>query len=135
MVADVFAFRARTRLEAIVPSFTVFLFGALLGPAQHRLAAAAVYLAAVLVFVVLAEVAALPRARPWVAGLRRPGEAALLRSGLAMAGAALVLGVVVGPLLPGAYGSGIMGWRDHRHPRHPQPPGRHPRPPGEPVQR
>jgi transglutaminase-like putative cysteine protease len=111
-VADVFAFRARTRVEAIVPSFTVFLFGALLGADRHRLSAAALYLASVLLFVVLAEVAASPRPRPWVAGLRAPGEAALLRSGLGMAVVALVLGLVVGPNLPGAYGQGVLGLRD-----------------------
>ena len=107
-VADMFAFRARTRLEAVVPSFTVFLFGALLGAAQHRLSSAVVYLAAVLAFVVLAEVAAAPRPRPWLAGRRAPGERALLRSGLGMAGATLLVAVVVGPQLPGAYTKGVL---------------------------
>ncbi len=111
-VADLFAFRARTRVEAIVPSFTVFLFGALLGGERNRLLAAGLYLAAVLLFVVLAEVAAQPQARPWIAGLRRPGEAALLRSGLAMGAVALVIGLVVGPHLPGAYDTGLIGWRN-----------------------
>jgi transglutaminase-like putative cysteine protease len=112
-VADVFAFRARTRVEAIVPSFTVFLFGALLGADRHRLSSAALYLASVFLFVVLAEVAAAPRPRPWVAGLRGPGEASLLRSGLGMALVALVVGLAVGPQLPGAYSKGILGVRDH----------------------
>ena len=111
-VADVFAFRARTRVEAIVPSFTVFLFGALLGADQHRLGAAVGYLASVLAFVVLAEVEASPRPRPWVAGLRGPGETALLRSGLGMAGVALALAALVGPNLPGAYSKGLVGVRD-----------------------
>jgi len=111
-VADLFAFRARARLESIVPSFTVFLFGALLGGERNRLLSAALYFAAVLLFVVLAEVAGHTEARPWVSGLRRPGEAALLRSGLAMGAVALVLGLVVGPQLPGAYDSGLLGWRE-----------------------
>lgn len=111
-VADLFAFRARTRLEAVVPSFTVFLFGALLGADRHRLSAALVFLAAVLAFVVLAEIHALPRARPWLAGRRAAGERALVRSGLSMAGVAVVLAVVVGPQLPGAYAKGILGVGD-----------------------
>ncbi|MDQ6727654.1 MAG: DUF3488 and transglutaminase-like domain-containing protein, partial [Actinomycetota bacterium] len=111
-VADTFAFRARTRVEAIVPSFTVFLFGALLGGQRNRLLAAFLYLAAALLFVVLAEVSARPQARPWVSGLRGPGEGALLRSGLGMAAAALVLGLLVGPHLPGAYDAGLLGWRN-----------------------
>ncbi len=108
-VADLFAFRARTRLEAVVPSFTVFLFGALLGSDRYRLAAALLYLGAVLIFVVLAEISASPRVRPWLSGGRRPGETALLRSGLGMGALALVLAVVVGPQLPGAYAKGVLG--------------------------
>ena len=111
-VADLFAFRARTRLEAVVPSFTVFLFGALLGSDRHRLAAALLYLGAVLAFVVLAEISAAPRARPWLSGGRRPGERALLRSGVGMGALALVLAVVVGPQLPGAGAQGVLGVAD-----------------------
>jgi transglutaminase-like putative cysteine protease len=111
-VADLFAFRARTRVEAVVPSFTVFLFGALLGSDRHRLGAALLYLGAVLAFVVLAEISAAPRARPWLAGGRRPGEAALLRSGLGMAAVTVALAVVVGPQLPGAYAKGVLGVGD-----------------------
>ena len=108
-VADLFAFRARTRLEAVVPSFTVFLFGALLGADHHRLSAALLFLAAVLTFVVLAEVSAAPRARPWLSGRRASGERALMRSGLGMAGVALILAALLGPQLPGAYAKGILG--------------------------
>lgn len=111
-VADMFAFRARTRLEAVVPSFTVFLFGALLGADQHRLGAAALYLASVLAFVVLAEVSASPRPRPWLAGRRAAGERALLGSGLGMAGVTLLLAVLVGPQLPGAYAKAVLGVGD-----------------------
>lgn len=111
-VADLFAFRARTRLEAVVPSFTVFLFGALLGSDRHRLSAALLFLAAVLTFVVLAEISAAPRARPWLAGRRASGERALMRSGLGMAGVALILAVLIGPQLPGAYSKGLLGVGD-----------------------
>jgi transglutaminase-like putative cysteine protease len=116
-VADMFAFRARTRLEAVVPSFTVFIFGALLGADQHRLASAFVYLASVLAFVVLAEVAAAPRPRPWLAGRRVPGERALLRSGLGMAGVTLLLAAIIGPQLPGAYAKGVLGVADGKNGR------------------
>ena len=112
-VADLFAFRARTRLEAVVPSFTVFLFGALLGADGHRLGAALLFLAAVLTFVVLAEVSATPRPRPWLSGRRASGERALVRSGLGMAGVALILAALVGPQLPGAYAKGILGVGDN----------------------
>jgi transglutaminase-like putative cysteine protease len=111
-VADLFAFRARTRLEAVVPSFTVFLFGALLGSDRHRLSAALLFLASVLTFVVLAEVSAAPRPRPWLSGRKAAGERTLVKSGLGMAGVALLLALLVGPQLPGAYAKGILGVGD-----------------------
>ncbi|MGH9266384.1 MAG: DUF3488 and transglutaminase-like domain-containing protein, partial [Acidimicrobiales bacterium] len=111
-VADLFAFRARTRLEAIVPAFTVFLFGALLGSDRHRLASALIFLASALAFVVLAEVSAAPRPRPWLGGMRARGERALLTSGLAMAAGAVALAVLLGPVLPGAYAKGVLGVGD-----------------------
>ena len=69
-------------------------------------------LGAVLTFVVLAEISAAPRARPWLAGRRRAGESALLRSGLGMAGITLLLAVILGPQLPGAYAKGVLGVTD-----------------------
>ncbi len=111
-VADLFAFRARTRVEAVVPSFAVFLFGALLGADRHRMSAALLFLGAVMTFVVLAEISAAPRARPWLSGATAAGERSLLRSGLWMAGVAVLLAVLVGPQLPGAYSRGILGVGD-----------------------
>ena len=108
---DTFAFRARARLEALVPSFVLFLFGALIGADRHRLAATALYLGAVLVFLVLTD-ASRRTGWSWFAGRSADGERALVRGGLAMALVAGCAAVAVGPRLPGARSDGLVNWLD-----------------------
>jgi transglutaminase-like putative cysteine protease len=109
--ADTFAFRARARIEAVVPSFVLFLFGALIGADRHRLATTALYLVAVLLFVVLTD-ASRRTGWSWFAGRSADGERALARGGLAMALVAACAAVVVGPRLPGARSDGLVNWLD-----------------------
>ncbi|MGH9190381.1 MAG: transglutaminaseTgpA domain-containing protein [Acidimicrobiales bacterium] len=101
-VADIFAFRARTRFEALVPSFTLFLFGALLGVERDRLAIALAYLAAVLVFAIVAETT--ERAE----SVGRPWALAATPSGLVVAVGALVVAALAGPRLPGVGEPGLV---------------------------
>ncbi|MGI9022625.1 MAG: transglutaminaseTgpA domain-containing protein [Acidimicrobiales bacterium] len=105
--ADTFAFRARARFEALVPSFVLFLFGAVLGAESYRVASAGLYLAAVLAFVILGDPAR-QSGRTWFAGRSRPGDRALVRAGLATAAVGVIVAVVVGPHLPGARSEGVV---------------------------
>ncbi|HEX2274519.1 MAG TPA: DUF3488 and transglutaminase-like domain-containing protein, partial [Acidimicrobiales bacterium] len=109
--ADTFAFRARARVEAVVPSFVIFLFGALIGADRHRLASTALYLTAVLLFLVLTD-ASRRTGWSWFAGRSADGERALVRGGLAMALVAACAAVVIGPRLPGARSDGLVNWLD-----------------------
>jgi transglutaminase-like putative cysteine protease len=110
-LADGLAFRARARFEALAPSFTLFTVGALLGSDRYRVSTAALYLSAVLLFVLVS--APIGRGnQAWFSGRARSGEAALLRGGLATAAIALIIGLVVGPHLPGAHSLGLVGMRD-----------------------
>ncbi|MFN2606514.1 MAG: transglutaminaseTgpA domain-containing protein [Acidimicrobiales bacterium] len=111
VAADAFAFRARTRFEALAPSFVLFLFGAVVGAEQFRLATSGLYLAAVLVFVVAADASRRP-APAWFGGRAGDGDRALLRSGLATAVVAVLVAMVAGPRLPGASDLGLLGWRN-----------------------
>jgi transglutaminase-like putative cysteine protease len=110
--ADLFAFRMRARFEAMAPAFTLFVFGSILGAARLRLPATALYLAAVLAFVLWSEAARRSGTGAWFAGRARDGDAALLRQGAAMGLAAVVLALVLGPHVPGASSSGLVSWRD-----------------------
>ncbi len=111
-LADLFAFRVRARFEAVVPSFTVFLFGAMLGTAHHRVGLAAGYLAAVLAFVVLADAGARTTSGAWFGTRGAQGDGAVLRAAAVLGLAAVVAGVVVGPRLPGADAPSLFGIGD-----------------------
>ena len=111
-MSDGFAFRGRARFEALVPSFTVFLFGAMLGADRFRVPLTAAYLAALVAFVLFSDATGRTRGPSWFGRRSGEGERALVRSGLALGLVAVVGAVVVGPRLPGADDPGLLGWRD-----------------------
>ncbi len=108
-LADLFAFRVRARFEAIVPSFTLFLFGAMLGTDDHRVGLTALYLAVVLAFVVLADAAARTTAGAWFGTRGAQGDGAMLRAAAVVGLAAVAAGAIVGPRLPGADAPSLLG--------------------------
>ena len=110
--ADAFAFRMRARFEAMAPAFTLFVFASILGGDHLRLPTTALYLAAVLAFVLWSEAARRSGFGTWFAGRARDGDAAVLRQGAAMALVALAGALLVGPHLPGAGSAGLLSWRD-----------------------
>lgn len=111
-MADGFAFRGRARVEALVPSFTVFLFGAMLGADRFRVPLTAAYLAALVAFLLFSDATGRTRGPSWFGRRSAEGERALVRGGLALGLVAVVGAVVVGPRLPGADDRGLLGWRD-----------------------
>jgi transglutaminase-like putative cysteine protease len=110
--SDFFAFRMRARFEAMAPAFTLFVFGSILGANTLRLPSTALYLAAVLAFVLWSEAARKSWAGSWFGGRAQDGDAALLRHGAALGLGALVIAVIVGPHLPGSGSAGLVSWRD-----------------------
>ncbi|MGQ0745137.1 MAG: transglutaminaseTgpA domain-containing protein [Acidimicrobiales bacterium] len=118
-LADAFAFRARTRFEALVPSFTLVLFGAVLGTGIGARGTALGYMAAVLIFLAASE------PRFWWRMASQPGYSAdsgsrfsqMTRSfgqsrwpgAAVVGGGALILASLTGPALAGA--TGEPAWR------------------------
>ena len=111
-LADLFAFRVRARFEAVVPSFVIFLFGAMLGTDRHRIGLTAAYLAAVLAFVVLADAGARSTTGAWFGTRGAQGDGAVLRAAAVVGLVAVLAGVVVGPRLPGADSPSLFGIGD-----------------------
>ncbi len=91
-LADLFAFRVRARFEAVVPSFTLFLFGAMLGADRHRIGLSALYLGAVLTFVVLADAGARSTSGSWFGARGAQGDGAVLRAAAVVGLAAVAVG-------------------------------------------
>jgi transglutaminase-like putative cysteine protease len=98
-LADWAAFRLWSPYEAVVPTATLFVFGALLGRGGH-VVAAGLFAAAGVVFVLLHRVERLDSGS-WV-GEATSARGSLVSQGVAIASVALLVGVIGGPLLPGA---------------------------------
>jgi transglutaminase-like putative cysteine protease len=111
-VADWAAFRARAAFEALLPAATLFLFAAALGAPGDRVASAAVFAAAALLFVLLHRTFTQEESSTWAASHRTRGRWSLLGTGLALAGVAVVAGAVTGPRLPGAEADAVIDWQD-----------------------
>jgi transglutaminase-like putative cysteine protease len=111
-LSDLAAFRARSVVEALVPPGAIFFFVAVLGEERNRLASAIAFLAAALLFVLAYRIAYPPdRSVPVGAALQRR-SGALARAGFGLAVAAVAVGLLVGPLLPGAEANPVVNLRE-----------------------
>jgi len=111
-VADWAAFRARAAFEALLPATTLFLFAAALGAPGGRVASAAVFAAAALLFVLLHRTFVQEESSTWAASHREQGRWSLLGTGAALTAVAVVAGAVTGPRLPGAEADAVIDWRN-----------------------
>jgi transglutaminase-like putative cysteine protease len=110
-VADWAAFRARAAFEALLPATTLFLFAAALGAPGGRVATAAVFAAAALLFVLLHRTFVQEESSTWAASHRERGRWSLLGTGAALTTVAVVAGAVTGPRLPGAEADAVIDWQ------------------------
>jgi transglutaminase-like putative cysteine protease len=110
-LADWAAFRMWSSREAVVPSLTLFVFATMLARDEGRVVCAVVWFAAAVAFALAHRVARLERSTGWVSTQRAAGGRALLRVGLLLGLAAVLVGVVIGPRLPGAEDVAIVDWR------------------------
>jgi transglutaminase-like putative cysteine protease len=111
LVADWAAFRVRTTVEAIVPSLTLFVFAAALGGHQHRTATIILELAAILAFVVVHQVTVSPEGAGWFANRVTGALPSEARTGAVIGAVAILAGVIIGPMLPGAASRAMILWR------------------------
>ncbi|MGH2684800.1 MAG: transglutaminaseTgpA domain-containing protein, partial [Actinomycetota bacterium] len=110
--ADWAAFRLLVGLEAVAPSATLFVFASVLGAPRHRVGATALYLAAVLLFLLVHRVLGDHARGTWLTSDPTKGVRALLRAGAGVAAISVLGGMVVGPGLPGADDAALIDWRD-----------------------
>lgn len=112
VLADWSAFRIRSLFEAVIPSFTVFLFVALLGTPRNRALATGAYICAVLLFLFVQQAALATDAASWFASRSARGVAGLARGGAALAAVTVIGGLVIGPNLPGAHDQPLLPYRN-----------------------
>ena len=83
----------------------------MLGSSNYRLTTTGIFLAALLGFVLLHRTARQEGAAGWLGGNAR-GVGSVLASGAFVAVGAITLGLLVGPVLPGADDEPLIAWRD-----------------------
>lgn len=114
VLADWAAFRMRVLFEAVVPSFTLFVFTATLGDPRYRATMVALYLGSLLLFLVVHRAALESEGAAWFASRSRGGAGALVRGAAGLGLVAVVAAVVLGPRLPGASADALLAWRDDK---------------------
>ncbi|HEY2428060.1 MAG TPA: transglutaminaseTgpA domain-containing protein, partial [Acidimicrobiales bacterium] len=110
-LGDWAAFRMRATTEACLPSFSLFVLSGALAQGHAVVLAGAVWLGALLTFLLVRQPPVDGPATAWFASRSRRGPATILVTGGVVA--ALVVGavVVVGPHLPGATVHPAFNWR------------------------
>jgi transglutaminase-like putative cysteine protease len=111
-LADLAAFRVHSAAEALVPAGSIFLFTAMLGDHDHRLAGTVAFAATSILFVLAFRIDHPPTGSVPIGATARRRGPALARAGLGVAFAAMVLGLLAGPLLPGADAAPVVDWRE-----------------------
>ncbi|MBV8957812.1 MAG: DUF4129 domain-containing protein [Actinobacteria bacterium] len=115
-IADWAAFRMQATFEAVIPSFTLFLFTAVLGSPRYMALTVALFLGAVLLFVVVHQAERASATTAWFAAQSRTGGLAVARGGAVLGIVAVVAALVVGPHIPGAGRPPIIAWRNTDRP-------------------
>ncbi len=111
-LADWAAFQLKSPIEAVVPATSVFVFGALMGVGRNGLVHGAIFAAAAAAVLLTLRAERQTREETWAAGGSGRGISTTLRVGGASAAVAVLAGVVVGPLLPGARSDPLIDFRE-----------------------
>jgi len=111
-VADWAAFRMQASFEAVIPAFTLFLFTAVLGSPTRMSLTVALFVTALIVFLVVHQAERASATTAWFAAQTRTGTTALARGGAILGVAAIAAALVAGPHLPGAGKPPIIAWRN-----------------------
>jgi transglutaminase-like putative cysteine protease len=111
-LADWAAYRMHAVVEATIPSFGMFIFVAALATAKGRVLATALEIAAIIGFLLVHQVATQSHTAGWVANRSAGAASSTLRIGVALGALAALVGVVLGPNLPGATSTSLVAWRN-----------------------
>jgi transglutaminase-like putative cysteine protease len=115
-VADWAAFRMHASFEAAIPAFTLFLFTAVLGSPKRMALTVAMFVAALLVFLVVHQAERASATTAWFAARSRGGALSLARGGTLLGIVAVITALLLGPHLPGAGQPAIIAWRNTDRP-------------------
>jgi transglutaminase-like putative cysteine protease len=110
-IADTIAFRRQAALASVTPALVLFVWSATLGTTQYRVETTAGFAAAAVVFLLVQNLAVIDQRRSWLVS-RHPGRPHVLAPAALLGVGAIVVGLVVAPLLPGADSDPLVDFRN-----------------------
>ena len=110
-LSDWAAFRMRATTEAVLPSFSLFVLSAALSQGHGVVRAGALWLAALLLFLLVRQAAVDSPSAAWFASRSRRGPTTILAVGGMITVATVTLAAVLAPHLPGATVHSLIDWR------------------------
>ncbi len=108
--------RLRLAFEPVLPASLLFIFSAVLGGGGRRGAATVIFALAVIFWAVAHRATNLQVHAIWLSADRRRGPAGIARNAVLISLVALVIGMFVGPRLPGADEEELFYWRSRSDP-------------------
>ena len=112
LAADTIARRPDTTIAALGPTLVLFVLTGTLGTDDLRVPTTIAYVAAALVELTIANAARVEARRTWFTGRRLASDASVVRSAAAVGGAALLVGLVITPLVPGVDSAPVLRYRN-----------------------
>ncbi len=114
-LTDWAALRLRLAFEPVLPAGLLFIFTSVLGSGVHQITSTFVFAAAVALWAVVQRAHSLSQG-VWLTVDRRRGPASVLRAAGALSVSAVLVGLAVGPRLPGAGEPELYEWRSFDDP-------------------
>ena len=110
------AMRLRLAFEPVLPAGLLFIFAAVLGAGTHQVIATVIFAAAIAGWAVVQRTINLAEGNAWLANDRRRGATGVAQAASVLAAMAVIVGIVVGPRLPGADAQEMLSFRDQGDP-------------------
>ena len=110
------ALRLRLAFEPVLPAALLFIFASILGSGAFQQRSTIVFAAAVLCWTVTQRVTNLATEGVWLVADAKRGPRGIAMSGFGIGLAALIVGLFLGPVLPGANAPELYYWRDRGDP-------------------
>ncbi|NNE95495.1 MAG: transglutaminase domain-containing protein [Acidimicrobiales bacterium] len=114
-IVDWAALRLRLAFEPVLPAGLLFVFSSVIGSGQHRITTTAIFGGAVVLWKVANRLAR-ERLNLWLTADRQRGPSRIATGAAGFGAVAVALGLVGGPLLPGAGESELLDWRNNGDP-------------------
>jgi transglutaminase-like putative cysteine protease len=111
-IADAAAFRIRTAVEAIAPTFILLVFTSMLGIDSHRLTLTSAFIGCAILFTLLLRIAYPIYPSVPISATHHRQAPAQLKAGLVLSAATIAVAVIFGPVLPGVNSAAVVNWKD-----------------------